>query len=124
MARIRVEGTAPLIVNRFSEKQKLQLLGTQQGRAATREPKNPEQNFDAARYRIDGDTDGVPATAFKGSIVDAARYFKGNKNLTMTGLKQMIFVKGKGSEILVPIVGVDKKHEDPVRNANGNADLR
>lgn len=124
MARIRVEGTAPLIVNRFSSKARQQMLDAQQGKARTREAKNPEQCFDDARYRIDDDRDGVPATAFKGAIVDGARYFKGNKNLTMVALKQMIFVKGEGPELLVPIDGIAKMREDPVRNASGVADLR
>ncbi len=123
MAEIRVEGTAPLIVNRFSEKARQMMEDAQQGRARVREPKNPEQLFQASLYPLPGDRYGVPATGFKGAIVDAARYFKGSK-LTMTGLKQAIFVKGEGSDMLVPIEGEPKMRVDTVRNATGVADIR
>lgn len=125
MAEIRIEGSAPLIVNRFSQKARDEMAERQQGKARAREPKNPEACFEASLYRLpEPDSYGVPATGFKGAIVDAARYFKGSK-LTMTALKQMIFVKGVGSDMLVPLeAGPPKMREDPVRNATGVADLR
>lgn len=143
LAEVRIEGTAPLIQNRFSEKQRQMMADKQQGRANVRETKNPEELFRASLHTlpaagldITGKAKskqpagepryGVPATAFKAAIVDAARYFKGSK-LTMTALKQMIFVKGEGPDMLVPFdefTSPPKMREDPVRNATGVADLR
>jgi hypothetical protein len=139
--KIRVEGTAPLIVNKFSAKAMEMMLSKQMGQTVARQPKAPEQLFEDALYRMpfdpgQGDTDpdmvtryGFPAVAFKAAVVDAARYFKGSK-ITMTGLKQMIFVRGEGSDLLVPVMdgdgnyAVPRMRQDTVRNATGVADIR
>ncbi len=122
-AEIAVVGTAPLIANRFSAKAKQMMLDAQQGRKVQRGHKDPEKCFQEARYKIDADRDGLPATAFKAAIVDAARHFD---KVTMTELKQMIFVKGEevDGEMLVQIEGPVSMREDAVRNATGVADLR
>lgn len=122
-AQIPIEGTAPLIQNRFSEKMRQMMLDRQQGAAVEREPKNPEALFEAAQYKLPGDRYGHPAVGFKDAIVGGARFYKGSK-LTMTGLRVMIFVVGEGADSLVEIDGVPKMREDPVRNASGVADLR
>jgi hypothetical protein len=123
MAEIPIEGTAPLIQNRFPEKAKQMMLDKQQGNAVERQPKDPEALFQDAIYRLPGDRYGHPAVAFKSAIVGGARFYKGSK-LTMTGLKVSLFVKGEGADMLVNIDGIPKMREDPVRNANGVADLR
>ena len=123
MAEIPIEGTAPLIQNRFSEKAKGMMLDRQQGKAVEREPKDPEALYEAALYRLPGDRYGHPAVAFKAAVVGGARFYKGSK-LTMTGLKVALFVRGETSDNLVEIDGVPKMREDPVRNASGVADLR
>lgn len=122
-ATITVEGTAPLIINQFSEKAKQMMLDKQMGRAVTREHKNPEENFEAARYRLPNGDDGIPSVCFKGAIVDAARYF--GKAITMVSLKSNLFIPGVGSQMLLPIEsGPPKMREDTVRNATGVADIR
>ncbi|HEY2300878.1 MAG TPA: hypothetical protein VGH66_03245 [Acidimicrobiales bacterium] len=123
MAEIPIEGTAPLIQNRFAEKAKQMMLDRQQGNAVEREPKNPDALFADAQYRLPGDRYGHPAVAFKSALVGGARFYKGSK-ITMTGLKVSLFVRGEGSDMLVEIDGVPKMREDPVRNSNGVADLR
>ena len=120
---IRIEGTAPLIQHRFSEKARQMMLDRQQGTATEREPKNPEALYEAAMYRLPGDRYGHPAVALKSAIVGGARFYKGSK-LTMTGLKTMLFVMGEGADSLVEIEGTPKMREDPVRNSGGVADLR
>jgi hypothetical protein len=123
-AAIPIEGTAPLIQHRFSEKAKGLMLDRQQGRVIEREPKQPEELFEAAMYRLPGDRYGHPAVAFKSAIVGGARFFKGSK-LTMTGVKVSLFVRGEGADMLVEIDGAEPKmREDPVRNSSGVADLR
>jgi hypothetical protein len=132
MARIPVEGTAPLIVNKFSAKAMQIMLDKQMGEAVQREPKNPEQLFRDSLHVLppaDGqDRYGFPATGFKAAMVNAARYFKGSK-ITMELLKQAIYVRGEGSGMLVPLLdgtapAVPKMRQDNVRNASGVADIR
>lgn len=123
-ADVRIEGTAPLIVNRFDAKARQMVLDAQMGKAKQRTAKNPEANYEASLYRLPGDEAyGFPATAFKAAIVDSARYFKGSK-ITMTDLRQSIFVQGEGSDLLVPIEGTPKMREDVVRNTTGVIDIR
>jgi hypothetical protein len=121
LALIPVEGTAPLIVNRFSEKARQMMEDKQAGKRAIRQPKNPDECYTASRYLMPGERDGFPATGFKAAIVDAARYFPG---VTMASLKQMILVQGEGSDMLVPIAGEPKMRTDNVRNQTGVADIR
>jgi hypothetical protein len=122
---IPIQGTAPLIANRWSEKAKQQMLEAQQTKArAKKDPKDPVANFEAARYRLPDGRDGFPATAFKAAIVGAAREFEG---VTLVGMRTSIFVKGEmaGQEQLVPLTFGDLiMREDTVRNASGVADLR
>lgn len=124
VAEIRVVGTAPLIINCFSEKAKQIMLDKQQGRKSVKEPRDPEKNFQAARYVMEGGSgDGVPAVSFKAAIVGAARHF--DKSVSMAYLKQACFVIGEGPEMLVRIdPGIPRMREDTVRNETGVADLR
>lgn len=122
-ARIPIEGTAPLIQHRFSEKMRQMMLDRQQGTAVEREPKDPAALFEAAQYKLPGGRYGHPAVGFKSAIVGGARFYKGSK-ITMTGLKIMLFVVGEGSDSLVEIEGTPVMREDNVRNSSGVADLR
>jgi hypothetical protein len=143
MIEVPIVGTAPLIVNKFSAKAQQMMLDKQMGRAVQREAKNPDELFAGARHRLPSvngqERDGFPAPGFKASIVNAARFFKGSK-ITMEMLKQAIFVKGEGTDMLVPILSdvtdeFDHMIEDPkyavpqmrsdhVRNETGVADIR
>jgi hypothetical protein len=121
---IPIQGTSPLIVNRWSEKAKEMMLQKQQTSARTkREPKDPVANFEASRYRLPSGADGFPATAFKAAIVHASRFFE--KSCSQVLLKQSIIVIGEGPEQLVPLTyGEVIMREDTTRNATGVADLR
>lgn len=120
---IRIQGTAPLIVNRWSEKAKEMMLASQQSTARLKKaPKDPEALFEASKYKLPDGRDGFPATGFKAAIVHAARLFEG---VQMTKLRQVITVIGSGVDQLVPIeFGTVRMREDTVRNATGVADLR
>jgi hypothetical protein len=64
-------GDAPLLAHKFAEKQRKQILDKHKGEAsAGRERKDPEANFNAARYRLRDGSDGVPAGGVKAAIVD------------------------------------------------------
>jgi len=120
---VPIVGTAPLIVNRWSEKAKAQMLDAQQSKTrAKKEPKDPKANYEASKYRLEDGRDGFPASAFKAAIVHAARLFEG---VTQVALKQTVVVVGEGPELLVPLEYSDvTMREDTPRNASGVADLR
>jgi len=141
MARIPIEGTTPLIVNKFSEKAQQIMLARQMAETLQREPKNPEEMFTNAQHLFGDGSAGFPAVGFKAAIVDAARFFKGSK-LTMTDLRRMFFVNGvPGDEkanrtLLTPVYGKwtgdvatlvpaePIMRQDYTRLATGVADIR
>ena len=122
MAEVQIEGTAPLIVNRFDEKSRQMMEDAQAGKKKIREPKNPLDCFERSLYHLPGDRYGFPATGFKAAIVDASRFF--DKSVTSVALRQMIYVQGEGSDLLIPIDGTPKMRTDTVRNQTGVADIR
>jgi len=119
---IRIEGTAPLIMSRFSEKAKQQMLDAQMGKTRQKkEPKDPEQEYLRSIHRLSDGSPGFPCVAFKSATIGAARYFEG---ITMTTLRRGMFFMGEGPDQLVRIIGEPKRREDMVRIAGKTADLR
>lgn len=123
---VAIVGLTPVIPHRWSEKALNQMRAKQQGAARQRpEPKNPEEEARASCYWLDVEQTqpAMPATAFKGAIVSACRFFQAP---SMVEAKTLFFVEGLtvGADQLVPIRGTGVMREDTPRNANGVADLR
>lgn len=123
VAHVPVTGQTPLITHNWSEKAKQQMRDKQGGKARTKkEPKEPKEEFEAARYLLDDGRDGFPAAGFKAAIVSGARLMEG---ITLTMLKQAIYVIGEGGDQLIPIeAGEPEMREDTPRIAQGTTDLR
>jgi hypothetical protein len=122
--RVPIRGVSPLIIHKFSEKSKRQMLDAAQGRRAPKEPKDPQAEYEASLYRLD-DGFGLPADAFKQATVGAARFY--GKQLSMTALNQFVFITGEVGDDgrqLVRIVGEPRMREDVVRVGRGGSDLR
>lgn len=121
---VPIVGITPLIVNNWSEKAKRQMLDAQQGKATRKKPpKDPEADFKASMYVHEDGWHGMPSTAFKSAIADAARFF--DKSITITSLKRSLFIEGEGVDQLVRIEGGEPTmRQDMVRNASGVADIR
>lgn len=119
---VQIEGLAPLIVHRFDEKAKRQILENQIKTKAKqkRPPQDPQAEYEASRYRLPDGRDGFPAVGFKSAIVGAARLFDG---VTLVQLKQAVFVRGEGSEQLVPLDAEPRMREDVTR-FQGSTGLR
>lgn len=116
---IKIRGTSTLITNNWSEKAKKQMRDKQQKLAKTaKEAKDPNADFEGAKYKDEKGRDCVPALAFKNAIVSAARF---SDDLKMTVLRGAIFVPGE----LLPIKYSEcTMREDMVRVGMGTADLR
>lgn len=122
VATVPIVGTAPLISNRWTDKARQQMRDAQMGKPKIRKaPKDPEADYAGSMYATDDGSPAFPAVAFKAAIVDGARYFDG---VTQVLLKQAVFVRGAGPEMLVPIDGKPEMVEHMVRNATGVADIR
>lgn len=124
--RIPIVGTAPLIVHKFSEKSKRQMLDAMQGRKSPKTAKDPEADYDAALYRHDDGGYGFPVIAFKAASVGACRFF--GKSMPMTLARQTMFFDAEFSKTdgqkLARIVGEPRMREDVVRVGMGGTDLR
>jgi len=128
---VRVEGTAPLMLHKFSEKMRKQIEEKQTAKnaiGAKRAPKDYAAEFNAARYRFrNGAThDGIPAGAFRAAMIAACRRVDG---LPMTQAKGAFFIIADGRDETdgTPLVKIDGRPQHdtrPVRLESGVADLR
>lgn len=122
---LRVTGITPLIVHAWSEKAKEQMrLKQQKGAKMAKSAKDPNADFEGAKYRDAKGNECVRALFFKNAIVSAARFAD---DLKMTVLRGAIFVEGD----FLPIqdktgrkAAKSVMREDTVRVGNGVADLR
>jgi hypothetical protein len=123
--KVPIIGIAPLIVHKWSDKAKRQMLDAQQGRKTPKQIRDPQADYESSLYRTK-DGYGFPVLAFKAATVGAARFF--GKSVKMTELRQFLFMTGvlsdDGTTILAPVFGEPKMREDMVRVGMGGTDLR
>lgn len=113
---INIIGTAPLIVHRWSEKARKEMLDKQMKKAKqAREAKDPERDFLESLYVIEGGY-GFPSIAFKAAMVRAGTY----ADMKMTFLRGAFHISGE----FVKINGEPTMREDMVRVGMGTADIR
>lgn len=123
--KVPIIGTAPLIVHRFSEKAKRQMLDAMQGRANPKQAKDPQAEYEAAFYRLKDGGHGFPAIAFKAATIGGVRFY--GKSVTMTACKQYMFFRGEPADdgqSMFEITGTPRMREDVVRVNRGGTDLR
>lgn len=116
---LHLVGTSPLIVHRWNEKAKKQMLDKQMKRAApAKEAKDPERDFRESLYVTeDGKGYGFPTIGFKAAAVRAGTYC----DMKMVFLRGAFHVQGE----LARIEGSEPRmREDMVRVGMGTADLR
>lgn len=133
---IPIVGIEPLIIHAWSEKAKRQMLENQMKEAGTkakshREKRDPHGDYNGARYIFrdeNNEWDGIPAVAFKASLVEACRQVDG---LPMTEARRALFVRYQGMTEyhsplscktrigLVRIWGTPEMREDAVRINDG-----
>lgn len=99
---LTIEGVSPLLVNKFSSKAIQEITDKQMGKAkAAKEFRKPEEEYEAALYRMPGTRDkyGVPANGLKIMAVSAVKYVSGLKQTFARGAFHV--VPGPGG--LIPI---------------------
>lgn len=120
---VTVRGLTPLIIHKWSEKQKKEIREKQAGKKVAKEraAKNPKEEFDAARYRLRDGRDAVPAIMFKMAMVRAAKLVDG---ITMTDVRTMFNIADDEAGLIALSAEEPEMREDPVRIAMGKMDLR
>lgn len=129
---IRIRGTAPLVVNKFSAKAREQMMlamatpKNKKPAKSEKEPRNYDWDFQQARHISEEGWDGISAPAFRSAMIDACR----TVGMVMTKAKMAVFVIAQGIDAedgtpLVRIIGTEPERlESLVRNDNGGADIR
>lgn len=130
VAQFEIEGDAPYVQNKFSEKAKEKMKGTQEAGAVaqskrTRAPKDFEAEFKLATHRDAKGKCGIPAPAFRNAMISACR----TVGFKMTHAKLGVFVLADYFDATdgTPLVALKAEPEmnvSPVRNDNGSTDLR
>jgi len=127
-----IRGTAPLVINRFSQKASQMMREAQEAGSVARKKgkakdgKNFEECFQQARHISTDGWDGISAMSIKHAMVGACRAV----DFKMTIAKIGFFVESDGfdrvdGDPLVKITkGEPRQVEHHVRNASGVADIR
>jgi hypothetical protein len=124
MATIAIKGLSPLIMHRWSEKARREMLDKQMKKTVRKEAKKPEEQYEESVYKLDDERLGFPADAFKKAMIRGAKQI----GLVMTDARTSFFVHGeyctRDDRELVPITGDIQPREDMVRLNGATADIR
>lgn len=131
VAPIKIVGTSPLVLHRFSVKAKNMIIETQESGSVARKGKKREAKdfnavYEAAKYISREGWLGLPASAFRNAAISACRIV----GFKMTLAKLSLFVEADGYDALdnTPLIritgGEPEMHLAPARNANGAVDIR
>jgi hypothetical protein len=128
---VRIEGTAPLVQARFSEKtrtlleNKMKEGSTARGKKQ-RDARDFEADMRAACHEMSSGGYGIPAGAFRQGMISACRLV----GFKMTLAKLSVFVEADGFDVVdgLPLVALDVGEPEcnvmHVRNATGVVDIR
>ena len=129
---VRIRGTAPLVMNKFSHKQKQKMMedmarpANQKKAKSARPPRNYEEDYENAQHKSETGWNGIPCPAFRAAMIDACRA----ANIVMTRAKMSVFIlpdgfdKEDGTPLVKIISGTPERLQSLVRNDNGGADIR
>lgn len=128
---LQIEGTAPLVINKFSAKAKEIMMATQMAGSTAKSKKNREAKdfedlYNGARHISSEGWDGIHAASFRNAAISACRA----AGFVMTKAKLAIFVEPDGfdADDNTPLVRITKGEPQmvisPCRNATGVIDLR
>lgn len=110
--RVRIIGDSPLLCHRFDEKARKEILEKQMKKAKqAKDVRDPENEFNNARYRLDDGRDGFPSAGIKKAIANAFRFSDGIKKVEIAGA---IHVE-PGRELVAIISDEPLMREDTVK---------
>ncbi len=128
---VAIEGTAPYVQNKFSEKSRQLMRQTQEAGSAgrgkkPRDAKDFQACYENAKHKAKGGWVGIPAPAFRNAMISACRIV----GFQMTRAKLAVFVEadgfdeGDGTPLVKITKGEPTYHEGYVRNESGVVDIR
>lgn len=125
---VLLQGTAPLVVARFSKKAELMAKMAEGSSAKSKKERNArdyDKEAEDARYRSSEGWEGVNAAAFRAGMISACRLV----GFKMTLAKLSVFVVADGWDQqdgipLVRVYGTSETYTAHTRNATGVVDVR
>jgi hypothetical protein len=130
IAELKLVGSTPLVMCKFSQKARNQIIETQKAGSQAkgkkvRAPKDFDEVYAGAMHIAEEGWIGMPAGAFRNGMVDACR----TVGYKMVHAKLAAFVLCDGYEKddetpLVRVYGDPKRHTTYARNDNGSVDIR
>lgn len=129
---MRIKGTALLVQNKFSKKQKDKMMAdmatkkAEKKGKAVRRPRNYDEDFAQCQHIAVAGWNGLPCPAFRAAMIDACRA----TGAVMTRAKMSVFVipdgfdADDGTPLVKLLAGAPERMESLVRNDNGGADIR
>lgn len=128
---LAIQGTAPLVINKFSAKAKEIMMATQMAGSTakskkSREAKDFDDLYNGARHISTEGWDGIHAASFRNAAISACRA----AGFVMTKAKLAIFVEPDGfdADDMTPLVRITEGEPQmvisPCRNQTGVIDLR
>lgn len=116
---VTLVGDTPLIMHKWSEKAKKEMLAKQMKKAKlAKEAKDPQRDFEESIYMLKDGRYGFPVIAFKAAAVTACTSIGG---ITKVSARQAFHIDG---EFAVIEGSEPKMREDMVRVGMGTADIR
>lgn len=125
-----IQGTAPFVQCRFSQKAMMKMQATQEAGSTSRAKKVREardfnDDYEQAKHVSTDGWVGIPAASFRAAMISACRV----AGVVMTRAKLTVFIEGDGFDeldgiALVKINGTPEKHMSYTRNETGVCDLR
>jgi hypothetical protein len=130
VCEMKIVGTAPFVMHKFSQKARNQIIHTQQAGSQAkgkkvREPKNFDEVYQGAMHLSPEGWCGIPAGAFRNAMISACRTV--GYKMTHAKLAAFVFADGFDAEDETPLVrifGEPKRHTMHARNDNGSVDIR
>lgn len=98
LMEVTIVGDSPLIVHRWDEKQKRQILDKEMKRpSAGKEAKDPVADFESSLYRLGDGGYGFPSVGFKSAAVTAGTSVAG---LTKVAARQAFHILGEDVDVV------------------------
>jgi hypothetical protein len=129
IAKLRIVGTSPYVMNKMSSenRQKMmdkQMSGERAKKGAKREPKDFNKVFNGAQHISTDGWLGIPASSLRAAMISACRLV----GFQMTRAKLCVFVDQDGIDAddgqpLVKIIGKPERKDMAVKLADGSTDI-